>query len=150
MCSYCECHVIINKSDYQNKMRQMMNDGIGDGIYKVTVENTLDDWKTFKSSLYHNFYGNDKHYEKMLSKSNLPGQLYGTAKTHKFHSIEDVTLENLKFRSIIAQSGTYTYNPVQIFVDYLKPLCSGNDYIIRNTQEFPKLLEQQDPLLPKE
>ena len=57
----------------------------------------------------------------MLPKSNLPGQLYGTAKTHKFNSIEDVTLENLKFRSIIAQSGTYTYNPVQIFVDYLKP-----------------------------
>ena len=43
MCSYYECHVIINKSDYQNKMRQMMNDGIADGIYKVTVENTLDD-----------------------------------------------------------------------------------------------------------
>ena len=144
------CVVIMNKSDYQNKMQQMMNDGIGDGIYKVTVENTLDDWKTFKSSLYHNFYGKDEHYEKMLPKSNLPGQLYGTAKTHKFNSIEDVTLENLKFRSIIAQSGTYTYNPVQIFVDYLKPLCSGNDYIIRNTQEFPKLLEQQDPLFPKE
>ena len=37
------CVVIMNKSDYQNKMQQMMNDGIGDGFYKVTVENTLDD-----------------------------------------------------------------------------------------------------------
>ena len=68
--------------------------------------------------------------------------------THKFSSIEDITLENLKFRPIIAQSGTYTYNAAQVIADYLKPLCSDNDYIIRNTQEFPKLLQQQDPLLP--
>ena len=86
----------------------------------------------------------------MLPKSNQPGQLYGTAKTHKFNSIEDITLENLKFCPIIAQSGTYTYNTAQIIADYLKPLCSGNDYILRNTQEFPKLLQQQDPLLSNE
>ena len=86
----------------------------------------------------------------MLPKSNQPGQLYGTAKTHKFNSIEDITLENLKFRPIIAQSSTYTYNAVQVIADYLKPLCSDNDYIVRNTQEFPKLLQQQDPLLPNE
>ena len=64
--------------------------------------------------------------------------------------IEDITLENLKFRPIIAQSGTYTYNAAQVIADYLKPLCSDNNYIIRNTQEFPKLLQQQDPLLPNE
>ena len=67
------CVVIMNKSDYQNKMQQMINDGIGDGIYKVTVDNTLNELKTFKSFLYHNFYGKYKHYEKMLRKSNLPG-----------------------------------------------------------------------------
>ena len=67
------CVVIMNKSDYQNQMQQMMNDGIGDGIYKVTVDNTLDELKTFKSFLYHNFYGKYIHYEKMLPKSNLPG-----------------------------------------------------------------------------
>ena len=38
----------------------------------------------------------------------------------------------------------------QVIADYVKPLCSGNNYIIRNTQEFPKLLQQQDPLLPNE
>ena len=35
------CVVIMNKSDYQNKMQQMINDGIRDGIYKVTVDNTF-------------------------------------------------------------------------------------------------------------
>ena len=86
----------------------------------------------------------------MLPKSNQPGQLYGAAKTHKFSSIEGITLENLKFHPMIAQSGTYTYNAAQVIADYLKPLCSDNDYIIRNTQEFPKLLQQQDPLLSHE
>ena len=144
------CVVIMNKSDYQNKMQQMIHDGIRDGIYKVTADNTLDDLKTFQSFLYHNFYGKYEHFEKMLPKSNQPGQLYGTAKTHKFSSIDHITLENLKFRPIITQSGTYTYNVAQVIAGYLKPLCSDNDYIIRNTQEFPKLLQQQDPLLPNE
>ena len=86
----------------------------------------------------------------MLPKSNQPGQLYGTAKTHKFDNIEDITLENLKFRPMIPQSGTYTYYAGQVIADYLKPFCSDNDYIIRNTQEFPKLLQQQDLLFPNE
>ena len=85
------CVVIMNKSDYQNKMQQMINDGIRDGIYKVTADNILDDLKTFKSFLYRNFYGKYEHYEKMLPKLNQPGQLYGAAKTHKFSSIEDIT-----------------------------------------------------------
>ena len=63
-----------------------------------------------------------KHYEIMLPKSNQPGQIYGTAKTHKFNSIEDITLENLKFHPIIAQSGTYTYNTAEVIADYLKPM----------------------------
>ena len=83
----------------------------------------------------------------MLPKWHQPLQLYGTAKTHKFSIIEDIILENLKFRPIIAQSGTYTYNAEQVIADYLKPLCSYNDYIIKNPKEFPKLLQQQDPLL---
>ena len=77
----------------------MINDGIRDGIYKLTVDKTLDDLKTF---LYRNFYGKYKHYEKMLPKSNQPGQLYDTAKTHKFSNIEDITIKNLKFCLIIA------------------------------------------------
>ena len=144
------CVVIMNKSDYQNKVQQMINDWIRDGIYKVTADNTLDDLKTFKSFLYRNFYGKYEHYEKMLPKSNQPGQLYGTAKAPKFSSIEDITLENLELRPIIAQSGTYTYNGAQLIADYLKSLCRDNDYMIRNTQEFPKLLQQQDPLLSNE
>ena len=77
----------------------------------------------------------------MLPKSNQPGQLYGTTKTHKFSNIDEITIDNLKFRPIIAQTGTYTNNAAQVIDEYLKPLCSG---------EFPMSLKQQDPLLPDE
>ena len=56
----------------------------------------------------------------------------------------------MKFRPVIAQTGTHTYNAAQAIVKYLKSLCSGNNYIIRNTQKFPMSLKQQDPLLPDE
>ena len=40
----------------------------------------------------------------------------------------------------MAKSGTCTYNPAQ--------LCSEKSYIIRNTQYFLNILNQQEPLLP--
>ena len=51
---------------------------------------------------------------------------------------------------IIAQNGTYTYNAAQVIGDYLKPLISHNDYIIKNTQDFPKMLKVQPPLAEDE
>ena len=44
----------------------------------------------------------------MLPTSNQPGQLYGTAKTHKFDNTADIAVDNLKFHSVIAQSGGHT------------------------------------------
>ena len=88
-----------------------------------------------------------EHYEEMLPKPNEPGQVYGTAKTHKFTNIDKMTID--KFHPIIAQTGTYTYNAAQVIAKYLKTLCSGNNYVIRNTQEFLMSLKQQDPLFPE-
>ena len=82
----------------------------------------------------------------MLPPSNQPAQLYGTAKTHKFNTTDDITLDELKFRPIIAQTGTYTYKAAQVISQYLKPLCSENLYIIRNTQDFPDMIKNQPPL----
>ena len=69
----------------------------------------------------------------MLPSSNQPAQLYGTAKTHKFENVNDITADLLKFRPIIAQTGTYTYSTAQIISEYLKPLYEQNEYIIKNT-----------------
>ena len=86
----------------------------------------------------------------MLPKSNQPRKLYGNAKTHKFTNINEITIDNLKLRPILAQTGTYTYNAAQVIAKYLKTFCSLNNCIIRNTQEFPVSLKQQDTLLPDE
>ena len=59
-------------------------------------------------------------------------------------------LNNLKLRPIIAQNGTYTYNAAQVIGDHLKPLISHNDCIIKNTQDFPKMLKVQRPLAEDE
>ena len=78
----------------------------------------------------------------MLLKSNPPGQFYGTAKTQKFTNINEITKDNLKFRSLTTQTGTYIYNVAQVIAKYLKLLRSVYNYIIRNTQEFPMCLKQ--------
>ena len=82
----------------------------------------------------------------MLPTSNQPGQLYGTAKTHKFDNTADITVDNLNFRPNIAPSGTYSYNASQVIANYLKPLCINNEYIIQSTQEFSKIIHEQHPL----
>ena len=76
------------------------------GIDKVAEDNTLKYLKLFKSFLYRNFR-KYKHYEDILPKSNQSGQ-FGTAKTHKFTNIDEISINNLKFRPTIAKTGTYT------------------------------------------
>ena len=68
------CVVLIDKSDYQDKLQKMVDYGIKNGIYKVAENNTLKDLKLFKSLLYRNFRKYE-HYEKMLRKSNQQGHL---------------------------------------------------------------------------
>ena len=119
------------------------------GVYIVTQDRTSEDLQLFRSFLYRNFKKYE-HDEKMLPTSNQPGQLYGTAKTHKFDNIADITVDNLKFCPIIAQFRTYTYNAAQVIANYLKPLCGNKEYIIQNTQEFAKITREQDPLKSNE
>lgn len=139
------CVLIMEKDDYLNKLQQMIDDGINRGVYSHAVDNTLKDLKIFRDFLYRNFKDHPK-YDKMLPKSSQPARLYGTAKTHKFDSPEEITTDKLKFRPIIAQTGTCTYNAAQVIASYLKPLTDENPNIIRNTQDFPTMLKEQPPL----
>ena len=50
----------------------------------------------------------------MQPDSNQPATLYGIAKTHKFQTLEEITVVNLKFRPIIARTGTSTYNVAKV------------------------------------
>ena len=76
----------------------------------------------------------------MRPHSNQPGRFFATAKTHKFKSIEDISLESLKLRPIIDQTGTYIYNASKVVAKYLSPL-SKNEFSITDTLSFPELLK---------
>ena len=139
---------IMNKGDYIEKLENMLEDGISKGTYKRTDDTTLQDLKRYQDFLYRNFY-NYEHYKKMYPQSNQPAKLYGTAKTHKFNDTNDITINQLKFRPIIDQTGTYTYNAAQVISQYLKPLCK-NEFTIEDTQSFSKTIRDLPPLEDEE
>ena len=62
----------------------------------------------------------------MSPKFNQPGRLYATAKTRKFNDLDEVTVEKLKFRRMVDQTGTGTYNAAKVIGEYLKPLGFKN------------------------
>ena len=85
----------------------------------------------------------------MKPDSNQLARLYGTAKTHKFGFLEDITVANLKFRPIIDQTGNFTYNAAKVIPDYLRPLCK-NEYSINDTKKFPNMFSSTPPLADDE
>ena len=122
----------------------MVNEGIKNGIYKETTDTTLHDLKLFEDFLYRNFKDYED-YEKMRPVSNHTARLYASSKTHKFDNINDINLNQLKFRPIMEQTGTYAYNAAQVISNYLKLLCT-NEYSIKDTLQFPQLLKDLPPL----
>ena len=102
------CTVILNRADYIKKVNAMIDDGISQGKYVQTVDNTHQDLKHFQNFLYRHFY-KTKYYDKMRPISNQPARFFATAKIHKFNKIEDINIQDLKLRPIIDQTGTYIY-----------------------------------------
>ena len=117
----------------------MNNEGIAEGKYIETVDNTHKDLKRFQDFLYRNLYKHEQ-YENMCPKSNQPGRFFATAKTHKFDSVNDITLDKLKLRPIIDQTGTYIYNASKVAAKYLRQL-SKNKHSIDDTLTFADLLK---------
>ena len=106
--------VIMKKTDYVFKLNTMINDGIMKDTYEETTDNKLKELSQFQDFLYRNFH-NYECYKDMQPDSNQPARLYGTAKTHKFETLEDITAANLKFQPIIDQTGTFMYNAVKLY-----------------------------------
>ena len=139
------CVVIMTREDYNDKLEAMLNDETSKGIYARTEDTTLRDLKLVQDFLRRNFKDKYNKNEEMRPVSHEPGKLYATAKTHKFNSLDDITVDNLKFRPIISQIGTYTYNASRVISQYLKPLCE-NEYKINDTQTFASMIKNQAPL----
>ena len=112
--------VAMNKIDYNNIMQKMIDDGIKNKTYEETADSTLKDLKKFQEFVYRNFKDYE-NYDDMRPVDNQPAKLYGTGKTHKFENLKDITLQNLKYRPIIDQTGTFTFKAAKVISNYLKP-----------------------------
>ena len=75
---------------------------------------------------------------------NQLSELCGTARTHKFEKLKDITPQNLQCHPIIDQMGTFTYKAAKVISKYLKPLCQ-NEYSISDTQHFLVILSNFPP-----
>ena len=86
------CTVILNKTDYVNKVNAMISEGISKDKYVETVYNTHTDFKHFQNFLYRHFY-KTKYYDGIRPVPYQPARFSATAETHKFDTIEDLTLK---------------------------------------------------------
>ena len=68
----------------------------------------------------------------MRPVANQPVKFFAAGKTHKSNNLKDIDVDELKFRPIIDQTGTSTYNCSKVMVEYLKPLYQ-NEYSIKDT-----------------
>ena len=132
----------------------MIEEGIKNGVYVITEYRTLGDHKLFRDFLYCNFKKyeyNEKTkrcYKSQINQDNCMEMLKHTIQQYCRYCNRQSN--NLKFRLIIAQSGTCACNAIQVIDNNLKPLCSNNKYIVRSTQKFAKIKREQDSLKSNE
>ena len=72
--------------------------------------------------------------------SNQSSCFFASAKTHKFDTIEEINVKDLKLRPIIDQTRTYIYDAWKVFAEFLRPLTT-NEFIISDTLVFPELFK---------
>ena len=142
------CVSIMNKQNYIQKLEGMLDEGIKRGTYERSTETTNHDLETFQRCIYRNFK-NHPSYDKMRPKSSQPARLYTTAKSHKFNNLDEITVEKLKFRPIVDQTGTATYDAAKVIGEYLKPLAF-NEYKINDCLKFPDMIKALPPLQKNE
>ena len=59
---------------------------------------------SFKGGLRRSFQDKFWRYEDMRPVSSQPERIYATAKTYTFNSLNEINVDNLKFRPIISQN----------------------------------------------
>ena len=79
-------------------------------------------------------------YFPLVALISMLKRLYGTAKTHKFNDFDEVKVEKTKFKPIVDQAGTETYDAEKLVSEYLKPLAF-NEYKINDCLKFPDLIK---------
>ena len=132
---------IMQHADYVNKLETMIEEGITNGKYIETDDNTLTDLKSFQNFLTQNFKSS-LPLDKIKLTSNQPAFLYGTAKIHKFQNSGQITKDNLKLQLIVSTRGTFYYETAKFLASYLLPLTE-NEYSIKTTTDFAERLSNR-------
>ena len=117
----------------------MIDEGIASGKFVEASDTTHTDLKRFQDFLFRHFK-DKKCYDEMRPVSSQSSRFFATAKTHKFKSLDEINIDQLKLRPIIAQTSTYIYNASKVIAKYLKPLAK-NEFIISDTLTFPDLVK---------
>ena len=138
----------MSNQDYVQKLESMLNEGIKRGTYERSTDTTKQDLETFRGFLYQNSK-NHPSYDKMRPKSNQPARLYATAKTHKFNDLDEITVKKFKFRPIVDQTSTATYDAAKVVGEHLKPLAF-NEYKINDCLKLPDMIKVLPPLQKNE
>ena len=133
--------VILPKAKYIEKVENLIKEGIREGKYEKTCDTTTPDLLSFQNFLQRNFK-TILSLDKIKPTSNQPAFLYGTAKTHKFHTLDQITADNITLRPIVSTTGTFYYETAKYLANYLQPLTE-NDYTIKDTTEFPARLKDR-------
>ena len=133
--------VVLDKACYNEKINRLINDDISKGVYVIEEnDNIFTELKSFQNFIYWNFKKHKK-YKEMKPTSSQPARLFATAKTHKFTDIKQTSINDLKLRPIIDQTGTHLYDCSKIIAQYLQPL-GINEYTISDTLSFPDILRE--------
>ena len=97
----------MKRGDYDKKLQGMIDEGITNGTYAPTADTILNDFKKFQDFLRRNFKGKFDRYKDMRPVSNQPGRLYATAKTHKFSSLDVISLCFLTYYIVFPNTALY-------------------------------------------
>ena len=123
--------VILNKTDYINKMNNIVNDStkfipVNTDIFQLNrkLEDSI-------NSLLRNFKNkNISAFEQCYVSGTQPGKLYGLPKVHK---------SNVPLRPVLSACNTATFKLAKNIVNILEPI-TYNDFSIKNSYAFVKEL----------
>ena len=137
--------VIVNRSDYLNRLQEMVNDTSKFEELKVKPGKDYNFMKKEKSEvddllseLVDKRSISEAIREKLSPNGPNPARLYGLPKIHK-----PLADGFPKYRPIISQIGSPTYQIAKYLLEFVKPYTS-NEYTVKDTFEFVSMLDDKD------
>ena len=137
--------VIVNRSDYLNRLQEMVNDtskfeelNVKPGKDYNFMKKEKSEVDDLLSELVDKRSISEAIREKLSPNGPNPARLYGLPKIHK-----PLVDGFPKYRPIISQIGSPTYQIAKYLLEFVKPFTS-NEYTVKDTFEFVSLLDDKD------